>query len=111
MGSSPAYLPSLKSICVNGAGVMCIAFHPDYPNLLAVGCYDGSVLIFDVRSRSGKPLYQSTAKSGKHTEPVWQVRARLLVGREGHLLHQLCQPGHLLGCMCLVKVYMQRVIH
>lgn len=54
-------------------GVMCMAFHPDYPNLLAVGCYDGAVLIFDVQSRSGAPLYASNAKSGKHTEPVWQV--------------------------------------
>ena len=56
------------------AGVMCLAFHPEYPNLLAVGCYGGSVLIFDVRSASGAPLYASTARGGKHTEPVWQVR-------------------------------------
>lgn len=32
------------------AGVMCLDFHPDHPNLLAVGCYDGRLCIFDVRA-------------------------------------------------------------
>lgn len=64
-------------------GLMCLAFHPDYPNLLAVGCYDGAVLIFDVRLRTGRPLYASTARSGKHTEPVWQVGGRTWVGLGG----------------------------
>ena len=32
------------------AGVMCLDFHPDHPNLLAVGCYDGGLCIFDVRA-------------------------------------------------------------
>eukprot|EP00887_Chlorella_sp_A99_P003522 scaffold7.g3522.t1 len=61
------------------AGVLCLDFHPEHPNLLAVGCYDGSVLVFDVRApppaggRPPPPLYASTARSGKHSEPVWQV--------------------------------------
>lgn len=33
-----------------GAGVMSLDFHPDHPNLLAVGCYDGHICIFDVRA-------------------------------------------------------------
>ena len=32
------------------AGVTCLQFHPDYPSLLAVGCYDGRLLVFDVHS-------------------------------------------------------------
>lgn len=32
------------------AGVMCLDFHPEHPALLAVGCYDGRVCIFDVRA-------------------------------------------------------------
>lgn len=30
------------------AGVMCLDFHPEHPNLLAVGCYDGRICIFDI---------------------------------------------------------------
>lgn len=54
-------------------GVMCLDFHPQHANLLAVGCYDGSVSVFDVRSASNKPMYRSTVVTGKHTDPVWQI--------------------------------------
>lgn len=30
------------------SGVMALHFHPEHANLLAVGCYDGSVLVYDV---------------------------------------------------------------
>lgn len=53
-------------------GVMCLDFHPQHPNLLAVGSYDGSVSVFDVR-RPTKPLYSSTVATGKHTDPVWEI--------------------------------------
>ena len=36
--------------------------------------YDGSVGVYDMRSKSEQPLYLSTPKTGKHTDPVWQVR-------------------------------------
>jgi dynein intermediate chain 1 len=55
------------------SGVMCLAFHPQHPSLLAVGCYDGTVCVYDVRKQTNKPLYTSSIKSGKHTDPVWQV--------------------------------------
>ena len=35
--------------------------------------YDGSVAVYDMRSKSEQPLYLSTPKTGKHTDPVWQV--------------------------------------
>ncbi|KAA6426617.1 MAG: dynein intermediate chain 2 [Trebouxia sp. A1-2] len=54
------------------SGVMCLDFHPQHPNLLALGCYDGSVSVYDVR-RPTKPLYSSTAATGKHTDPVWEI--------------------------------------
>ncbi|EKX34637.1 hypothetical protein GUITHDRAFT_119182 [Guillardia theta CCMP2712] len=53
--------------------VMCLDFHPTHASLLAVGCYDGTVMIYDIRSKTNKPLFQSTVKTGKHTDPVWQV--------------------------------------
>jgi len=55
------------------SGVMCLAFHQQHPNLLAIGCYDGTVHVYDVRRDSNKPLYSSSIKTGKHTDPVWQV--------------------------------------
>lgn len=55
------------------SGVMCLNFHPIHKSLLAVGCYDGTVMLFDVRAKGNKPLYVSTIRTGKHTDPVWQV--------------------------------------
>eukprot|EP01017_Pseudomicrothorax_dubius_P047722 TRINITY_DN8604_c0_g1_i1.p1 TRINITY_DN8604_c0_g1~~TRINITY_DN8604_c0_g1_i1.p1 ORF type:complete len:708 (-),score=198.52 TRINITY_DN8604_c0_g1_i1:143-2266(-) len=54
-------------------GVMALDFHPKSPALLAVGLYDGTVMVFDIRSKHKKPIYQSTVRTMKHTEPVWQI--------------------------------------
>lgn len=54
---------------------MCLDFHPKYPALLAVGCYDGTVMVYDIRIKgNNKPIYQSTVRTAKHTDPVWQVK-------------------------------------
>jgi dynein intermediate chain 1, axonemal len=54
---------------------MCLDFHPKFPALLAVGCYDGTVMVYDIRIKgNNKPIYQSTVRTAKHTDPVWQVR-------------------------------------
>ena len=55
------------------SGVMCVDIHPEHPYLVAVGFYDGSVGVYNVTDNDSKPIYQSTAKTGKHTDPVWQV--------------------------------------
>lgn len=65
--SNPEYLFSTDS------GVMCLDFHPHHQSLIAVGCYDGTVMVYDVRSKVNKPIYSSTIRTGKHTDPVWQV--------------------------------------
>eukprot|EP01135_Chromosphaera_perkinsii_P007948 Nk52_evm20s1073 gene=Nk52_evmTU20s1073 len=65
--SHPSYIYSTES------GVMCIDFNSQHPSLIAVGLYDGSVAIYDLQKKSPKPIAQSTTKSGKHTDPVWQV--------------------------------------
>ena len=56
------------------SGAMCLAFNEEQASLLAVGCYDGTVRVYDVRKREDKPLYASDIRSGKHTDPVWAVR-------------------------------------
>lgn len=66
--SNPEYCFTTES------GVMCIDFHPQHPALLCVGCYDGTVLVFDVRRKEDRHIFRSTIKTGKHTDPVWQVK-------------------------------------
>lgn len=65
--SHPEYIFSTES------GVMCLDFHPTHHSLLAVGCYDGTVMVFDVRIKGNRPIYSSSIRTGKHTDPVWQV--------------------------------------
>lgn len=36
--------------------------------------YDGSVAIIDVRDGNDGPRFHSTVKSGKHSDPVWEVK-------------------------------------
>ncbi|KAF4679682.1 hypothetical protein FOZ60_014767 [Perkinsus olseni] len=55
------------------SGVCCLDWHPSHPAMLAIGLYDGTVLVHDVRSKGRKPLYQSTIRTNKHTDPVWEV--------------------------------------
>ncbi|NXR59428.1 DNAI1 protein, partial [Rhadina sibilatrix] len=67
--------PSFPEYSFNSeSGVMCLDFHSDHPYLLAVGFYDGNVAIYNLKKASSQPSYKSSAKSGKHTEPVWQVK-------------------------------------
>ncbi len=51
--------------------------HPSqHPALLAVGCYDGTVKVFDVRKKENVHIFMSDIRTGKHTDPVWQVITR-----------------------------------
>ncbi|GCB63238.1 hypothetical protein scyTo_0013178, partial [Scyliorhinus torazame] len=58
------------------SSVLCVDIHNMYPHLIAVGFYDGCVAVYNIKERSAKPVYKSSAKSGKHTDPVWQVGSR-----------------------------------
>ncbi|CCW66087.1 unnamed protein product [Phytomonas sp. Hart1] len=59
------------------SGVLSLAFHPIHSHLLACGLYDGAVCVFDLHikdePRHQKPIYSATVRTGKHTEPVWQL--------------------------------------
>ena len=55
------------------SGVLSIDFHPQHANLLAVGLYDGTVLVYDVARPQKQLIFKSTVESGTHSEPVWQV--------------------------------------
>lgn len=66
--SFPEYIFETES------GVLCLDIHPDYPHMLCVGFYDGSVGVYNIVQKKTSPLYLSTADTGKHTDPVWEVR-------------------------------------
>ncbi|KAK9529339.1 hypothetical protein VZT92_013441 [Zoarces viviparus] len=56
------------------SGVLCLDIHEQHPLLVAVGFYDGCVAVYNLKKKGLEPVYKSTAKTGKHTDPVWQVR-------------------------------------
>ncbi|XP_071751975.2 dynein, axonemal, intermediate chain 1, paralog 2 [Centroberyx gerrardi] len=56
------------------SGVMCLDIHEELSCLVAVGFYDGCVAVYNLIVQGVQPVYKSTAKTGKHTDPVWQVR-------------------------------------
>jgi dynein intermediate chain 1 len=55
------------------SGVMCLHIHPKHAFLMAVGLYDGSVCVYNTGNKTASPMYRSTAKTGKHADPVWQI--------------------------------------
>lgn len=55
------------------SGILCLDIHKHLPYLVAVGFYDGCVAVYNLKEETLQPIYKSTAKSGKHTDPVWQV--------------------------------------
>lgn len=56
------------------SGVTALDFSAAHPNLLAVGMYDGTIAIYNVRNRNDMPALDSFESQGKHSSPVWQVR-------------------------------------
>lgn len=56
------------------SGVLCLDIHEQHSYLVAVGFYDGCVAVYNLKEGGLEPAYKSTAKTGKHTDPVWQVR-------------------------------------
>ncbi|KAJ3334350.1 cytoplasmic dynein with WD40 domain [Blyttiomyces sp. JEL0837] len=55
------------------SGVMCLDFHPQHPAMIAVGLYDGTVLVYNLQKKIEGPVFRSSTKGGKHTDPVWQI--------------------------------------
>merc|ERR1711865_568769 len=55
-------------------GVTALDFSLAHPNLLAVGFYDGTVAIYDMRKDSDQAVLESGQGAGKHMDAVWQVK-------------------------------------
>lgn len=55
-------------------GVTALDFSLAHPNLLAVGFYDGTVAIYDMRKDTDAAVLESSQGAGKHMDAVWQVQ-------------------------------------
>lgn len=89
-GSGGLALYSLKNVATPlrayplDATALAVAFHPQHPAVVGVGCYDGSVRVFDARRPEATPVYSSSVASagggsgarrapGGGSDPVWDV--------------------------------------
>ncbi|KAM7401799.1 hypothetical protein PAMP_017078 [Pampus punctatissimus] len=61
-------------IYATNSSVLCLDIHKQHSFLVAVGFYDGCVAVYNLKEEGLEPVYKSTAKTGRHTDPVWQVR-------------------------------------
>jgi dynein intermediate chain 1 len=56
-------------------GTVCsIDWNRTRPALLAVGLYDGSVAVIDVRSKDRKLIFKTSIRENQHLDAVWEVR-------------------------------------
>ncbi|XP_053172150.1 dynein, axonemal, intermediate chain 1, paralog 2 [Scomber japonicus] len=60
-------------IYATSSSVLCLDIHEQHSYLVAVGFYNGCVAVFNLKEEGLGPVFKSTAKTGKHTDPVWQV--------------------------------------
>ena len=85
--------PELVIEC--SSGVTSIDFSKASGNLLAVGLYNGTVAIYDVRSRSKSPVLESTYQSGKHSDPVWKLQWVDMGADKGESLVSISTDGRI----------------
>ncbi len=58
------------------SGVLSLGFNPEQPQLLAIGMYNGDVAVYDLSccDDTSVLIADSSTSSGKHMDPVWQVK-------------------------------------
>ncbi|XP_036385646.1 WD repeat-containing protein 34 [Megalops cyprinoides] len=66
------------------AAVMCLAFHPLRPSLIAGGLYSGEVMVWDTSRTQDPVLAQTGMLAHTHRDPVYQV-CWVPWGRRGEL--------------------------
>ncbi|KAF1628854.1 WD repeat-containing protein 34, partial [Eudyptes filholi] len=79
------------------SSVMCLAFHPSQPSLIAGGLFGGELVVWDTSRTEDPVIWRTGMTDDTHTDPVYQVnwlpdakhrnRARLLsVSTDGKIL-------------------------
>ena len=55
-------------------GVTSMDFSKINPNLLAVGFYDGTIAVYNVKLSESDPVLDTFENNQRHTAPVWQLK-------------------------------------
>ncbi|KAI8801466.1 WD40-repeat-containing domain protein [Cladochytrium replicatum] len=63
-----------ERIYKTGSGATALDFSKSNPNLLASGFSDGRISIYDVRKNEDKSALENSEISGKHRDPVWELK-------------------------------------
>ena len=94
------------------SGIMCLDLHPEQAHLAAIGLYSGAVAVVDVRKpASTQPAYLSTAATGKHTDPVWQVRWQADDPEQRHNFFSVASDGYVMRwTLCKNQLVPMKVI-
>ncbi|KAK8798669.1 hypothetical protein WA158_007754 [Blastocystis sp. Blastoise] len=61
-----------ESIFTSSSPVLCAAFHPYNSYLLYGGCYNGKLLMWDVRQKA-IPINKSDIRKSGHTHPIYSI--------------------------------------
>eukprot|EP00731_Ephydatia_muelleri_P007403 Em0003g1651a len=81
------------------SGVTSLNFSQIHPNLLAAGLYNGTLMLYNIRSTEHDFLLDSRDAMYKHTAPVWQVSwvvKERLVGEKSEVLVSISVDGRVL---------------
>ncbi|KAI6075966.1 WD repeat-containing protein 34 [Aix galericulata] len=55
------------------SSVLCLAFHPSQPSLIAGGLFSGEVVVWDTSRREDPLIWRTGLTDDTHTDPVYQV--------------------------------------
>ncbi|CAG9860678.1 unnamed protein product [Phyllotreta striolata] len=61
-------------VCMTDSAVMCVDTHKNYPYMVAIGLFDGSVRVYNVNYSCKEPVYKSNSVENKHRGIVWEVK-------------------------------------
>ncbi|OXB72170.1 UNVERIFIED_CONTAM: hypothetical protein H355_000887 [Colinus virginianus] len=66
--------PQRPDLVVDAASsVMCLAFHPSQPSLIAGGLFSGEVVVWDTSKAEDPLVWRTGMTDDTHTDPVYQV--------------------------------------
>nr|CAD7430864.1 unnamed protein product [Timema monikensis] len=93
------------------ATVTAVDFSKVHPNLLAVGLYDGRVLVLDVAAKETSVVAQSGRETSPSYEPVWHVQ--WFHDKENHSLEEqdgrVCRYRKINDLVCFPMMRVRRV--
>ncbi|EPY29138.1 dynein intermediate chain [Strigomonas culicis] len=73
--------------------VSALAFSSEHPSLLAVGCTDGSIVVYDIQRDLVAPSILPNVSTGVHTGAVWELRWVIRGKDRGEFLMSVAADG------------------